>query len=152
MLWASHHCTLGAGVGATGPGAGVAAPGWTRLSRLGLHFLSALGHTETSRFCPGGVVSGELAGLTGVVGHGRPGHVHDVEGDDGGLEETGAGLGLLEGSQRGARHGSSRDTATGSDVTLTCTLGSTAMTDAAMQNIRLRLMKTLCSVQSSGWV
>lgn len=33
--------------------------------------------------------------LTGVVGHGRPGDVHGVEGDDGGLEETGAGLSLL---------------------------------------------------------
>lgn len=40
----------------------------------------------------------------------------------------------------------------GSDVTLTCTLGRTAMTDTAMQNSRLRLMKTLCSTQSSGWV
>lgn len=40
-----------------------------------------------------------MSGLTGVVGHGRPGHVHDVEGDEGGLEETGAGLGLLERSK-----------------------------------------------------
>lgn len=57
-----------------------------------------------------------------------------------------------EGQSREARHASSRDNRTGSDVTLTCTLGRTAMTDTAMQNIRLRLMKTLCSAQSSGWV
>lgn len=43
-------------------------------------------------------------------------------------------------------------TGTGSDFMLTWTLGSTAMTDTTMQNTRLRLMKTLCSVQSSGWV
>lgn len=91
-----------------------------------------------------------MTGLTGVVGHGRPGHVHDVEGDDGGLEETGAGLGLLEGSKGQARQ--EVIDRTGSEVTLTCTLGRTAMTDTAMQNSRLRLMKTLCSTQSSGWV
>lgn len=41
---------------------------------------------------------------------------------------------------------------TGSDFTLTWTWGRTAMMDTPMQKIRLRLMKTLCSVQSSGWV
>lgn len=57
-----------------------------------------------------------------------------------------------KGQSHEARHGSAQNKRTGSDVTLTCTLGRTAMTDTPMQNIRLRLMKTLCSVQSSGWV
>lgn len=34
-------------------------------------------------------------GLTGVVGHGWPGDVHGVEGDEGGLEQAWAGLSLL---------------------------------------------------------
>lgn len=51
-----------------------------------------------------------------------------------------------------APHASQQEKTTGRDLTLTWTLGRTAMTDTTMQKIRLRLMKTLCSVQSSGWV
>lgn len=29
-----------------------------------------------------------MSGLTGVVGHGRPGDVHGVEGDEGGLQQA----------------------------------------------------------------
>lgn len=55
MAWASHHCTLGAGVGATGTGAAVVALDWTKLSRLGLHFLSALGkHRNLNVLSPRG--------------------------------------------------------------------------------------------------
>lgn len=51
MLWASHHCTLGAGVGVGGGGTG---PDWTKLSRLGLHFLSALETQTPQRSVLGG--------------------------------------------------------------------------------------------------
>lgn len=99
MLCASHHCTLpgaGVGEGSTGDAVGL---DWTKLNRLGLHCLSTVRrmHKDYWLFLLylWNKAGWRLLGLTGVVGHGWPGEVHGVKGDNGSLEEAWGGLSLL---------------------------------------------------------